>query len=56
MHEMPTIEVYFAPSTEPPTGLGELGVPAIAPAVANAIFAAVGLRIRRLPIRPSDFN
>jgi isoquinoline 1-oxidoreductase beta subunit len=54
MNEMPTIEVYFAPSTEPPTGLGELGVPAIAPAVANAIFAAIRLRIRRLPIRPSD--
>jgi isoquinoline 1-oxidoreductase beta subunit len=56
MHEMPTIEVYFVPSTEPPTGLGELGVPAIAPAVANAIFAAIGRRIRRLPIQTADLS
>jgi isoquinoline 1-oxidoreductase beta subunit len=56
MNEMPNIEVYFVPSTEPPTGLGELGVPAIAPAVANAIFAATGRRIRRLPIRPADLS
>jgi isoquinoline 1-oxidoreductase beta subunit len=55
MHEMPAVEVYFIPSTETPTGLGELGVPAIAPAVANAIFAATGRRIRRLPIRAADF-
>jgi isoquinoline 1-oxidoreductase subunit beta len=56
MHEMPTIEVYFVPATEQPTGLGELGVPAIAPAVANAIFAATGRRIRRLPIRADDLR
>ncbi len=54
MNEMPTIVVYFVTSSEPPTGLGELGVPAIAPAVANADFAAIGPRIRSLPIRPSD--
>jgi isoquinoline 1-oxidoreductase beta subunit len=56
MNEMPTIEVYFVPSTESPMGLGELGVPAIAPAVANAIFAATGRRIRHLPIRPADLG
>jgi len=50
MNEMPTIEVYFVPSTESPTGLGELGLPPIAPAIANAIFTATGRRIRHLPI------
>ena len=56
MNEMPTIEVYFVPSTDSPTGLGEPAVPAIAPAVANAIFAATGRRIRRLPIRAADLR
>jgi len=48
--EMPVVEVYIVPSTEAPGGVGEPGTPPIAPAVCNAIFAATGKRIRRLPI------
>jgi len=48
------VEVYIVPSTEPPGGCGEPGVPSVAPAVGNAIFAATGKRVRRLPIRPAD--
>jgi len=47
--EMPVVEVHIMPSTQAPGGMGEVGTPAIAPAVANAIFAATGKRIRRLP-------
>jgi len=50
MSETPHIEVYIVPSREPPTGVGETGVPPIAPAVANAVFSATGKRIRTLPI------
>jgi isoquinoline 1-oxidoreductase beta subunit len=48
--EMPEIEVHIVPSTEAPTGVGEPGVPPLAPALANALFAATGKRIYRLPI------
>ena len=54
MYEAPAIEVFIVPSEEKPTGVGEPSVPPVAPALTNAIFAAIGKRIRRLPIRPSD--
>ena len=49
--EAPMVEVYLVPSTQNPGGIGEAGVPALAPAVCNAVFAATGKRIRRLPIQ-----
>ena len=56
MNEMPKVEVHIVPSGEAPGGLGEPGVPPIAPAVANALFAATGRRLRRLPLRPQGTN
>jgi isoquinoline 1-oxidoreductase subunit beta len=53
---MPVVEVHIIPSTEKMGGVGETGVPPIAPAVANAIFAVTGKRIRRLPIRAEDLK
>jgi isoquinoline 1-oxidoreductase beta subunit len=51
--EMPRVEVHIVPSTAHPTGVGEPGVPPIAPAVANALYAATGRRVRHLPIDPA---
>jgi isoquinoline 1-oxidoreductase beta subunit len=51
--EMPEVEVHIVENSEPPGGVGEPGVPVIAPAVANAVFAATGQRLRTLPLRLS---
>ena len=50
MNEAPAIEVYIMNSAEPPGGMGEAGTSAIVPAVANAIFAATGKRLRKMPV------
>lgn len=49
MSRMPQVEVHIVPSDAPPTGIGEPGTPPIAPAVANAVFALTGKRLRRMP-------
>ena len=49
IHEMPVVEVHIVPSNEAPTGVGEPGVPPLAPAVANALLAVTGKPHRRLP-------
>jgi isoquinoline 1-oxidoreductase subunit beta len=54
MFEAPSVEVFIVPSEEKPTGVGEPSVPPVAPALTNAIFAATGRRVRRLPIRASE--
>lgn len=54
MKETPQIDVFIVPSTMDPTGIGEPGLPPTAPALMNAIFAATGKRIRRLPLKPGD--
>jgi isoquinoline 1-oxidoreductase beta subunit len=48
--DMPKIEVHIVQSAEAPTGIGEPGLPPAAPAVANAIYAAMGKRVMRLPM------
>jgi isoquinoline 1-oxidoreductase beta subunit len=56
LDQCPTIEVHLAPSGEAHGGIGEVGVPPIAPAVVNAIAAATGKRVRQLPVRAEDLR
>jgi isoquinoline 1-oxidoreductase subunit beta len=49
--DAPDVEVYILASAKRPSGAGEMGVPTTAPAVCNAIYAASGVRLRRLPVR-----
>ncbi len=56
MNEAPPIEVHIVPSTEKPGGVGEPGTPPIAPALANALFALTGKRVRRLPLRAEELR
>ena len=51
--EAPAVEVHLVDSDEKPGGIGEPGVPPVAPAVANALFAITGIRLRELPLRPA---
>jgi len=53
MADVPELDIEFMPSTEPPVGLGEPATTVVGPAIGNAIFNAVGARVRDLPIRPA---
>jgi isoquinoline 1-oxidoreductase subunit beta len=51
MSEAPSVEVVIVDSMDKPTGVGEPGLPPIAPAVANSVYRATGQRLRSLPLR-----
>ena len=53
LNEMPVVEVHIVPSSDKPGGIGEAGVPPTAPAVANAVYALTGQRLRELPLQLS---
>ena len=53
INEAPAIDVHIVKSSEPPGGMGETGTSAIVPAIANAIFAATGKRLRKMPLDPA---
>ncbi len=54
--QTPEVVIEFIPSKYPPSGMGEPAVTPVAPAIANAIFNAVGVRLRKLPMKPSDLK
>ncbi|HEY1147041.1 MAG TPA: xanthine dehydrogenase family protein molybdopterin-binding subunit [Pseudoduganella sp.] len=56
MNEVPVMEVHVVPSTESPGGMGELGTAVITPAIANAVFAATGKRLRRTPFEADQLK
>ena len=56
INEAPVVEVHIVKSAEPPGGMGETGTSAVAPAITNAIFAATGRRLRKLPIDPAQLK
>ena len=51
--DVPELDIEFIDSVEAPVGLGEAGTTVVAPAIGNAIYAATGIRLRHLPIRPA---
>lgn len=55
MNEMPALETHIVTSTEDPTGIGEISTVLITPALLNAIYGALGKRIRTLPMTSEDF-
>ena len=56
LNELPELDIHIIPSSGTPAGIGETGVPPVAPAVCNAIFAATGQRLRSLPISAHKFG
>jgi isoquinoline 1-oxidoreductase beta subunit len=56
MNEAPEVEMHIVQNSQPPGGMGEAGTSAIVPAVANAIFAATGKRLRKMPVNINDLK